>query len=182
MTAQKATARSRGRPRLPPDQGKRASFTTRIRAELRGRLDREASRVGRSLSEEIEFRLELSVRDQDVLSVDYGGPHNVRLMRVIASAIAAIEARKGARWTEDPQVLQDVHAAIREVSDAFLLVASESTPDLSWSYGERDLRWTALAALVVAEEISPGSDADARAAAAREVLERLLKRGASLDG
>jgi hypothetical protein len=58
-------ARKRGRPPLPPGQGKRASFTTRLRAALRDRLKEAAANEGRSLSEEIEFRLELSFLTKD---------------------------------------------------------------------------------------------------------------------
>jgi len=53
--------RKRGRPPLKPNQRKRASFNTRLRQEVRDKLGKEAERAGRSLSEEIEHRLEASL-------------------------------------------------------------------------------------------------------------------------
>lgn len=52
--------RPRGRPPLPPGQAKRAHFTTRLRTELKEKLRAAAEANGRSLSEEIEYRLEQS--------------------------------------------------------------------------------------------------------------------------
>lgn len=57
--------RRRGRPRK--HTAKRASFHTRIREVLKGRLEAAAAEAGRSLSEEIEHRLEQSFRDERVL-------------------------------------------------------------------------------------------------------------------
>jgi Arc-like DNA binding domain len=51
--------RGRGRP-SKGSEAKRASFNTRIREALKQRLEAAAFEAGRSLSEEIEFRLEQS--------------------------------------------------------------------------------------------------------------------------
>ena len=58
---EQALKRGRGR---PPKEGetKRAFFTTRIRESLKARLEADAAEQGRSLSEEIELRLEDSYR------------------------------------------------------------------------------------------------------------------------
>jgi hypothetical protein len=56
--------RRRGRPPLAPGKAKRASFNTRIRSALKAELEAAADRAGRSLSEEIEFRLERSLEEQ----------------------------------------------------------------------------------------------------------------------
>lgn len=58
----KTAPKRRGRPPLPPGKGKRASFTTRITPRLKETLEGSAKANGRSLSEEIEHRLELSIR------------------------------------------------------------------------------------------------------------------------
>ena len=84
-------SKRRGRPSLPSDQGKRAHFTTRLRTGLKKSLEAEAANAGRSLSEEIEFRLERSFADQDALNEAFGGAHNLAVMRVAGTAIAAIE-------------------------------------------------------------------------------------------
>ena len=48
---------------LPADRP-RGNVTVRMRHQVRDALQGEADRNGRSLSEEIEFRLECSLRDQ----------------------------------------------------------------------------------------------------------------------
>ena len=62
---------SRPRRGRPPKSGerKRASFNTRLRDSLKSQLEAAAALAGRSLSEEIEFRLEHSLDDQRFLFV-----------------------------------------------------------------------------------------------------------------
>jgi hypothetical protein len=54
------TRTKRGRRRKSEAEAKRASFNTRLRSELKDSLAADAALAGRSLSEEIEFRLEKS--------------------------------------------------------------------------------------------------------------------------
>jgi hypothetical protein len=56
--------KQRGRPPLEPGKAKRAAFNTRLRPSLKLALEAAAKQEGRSLSEEIEFRLERSLEDQ----------------------------------------------------------------------------------------------------------------------
>ena len=56
-----ATSRG-GRPPMTPGQAKRGTFATRLRPQLKARLEKAALENGRSLSEEIEVRLEESER------------------------------------------------------------------------------------------------------------------------
>jgi hypothetical protein len=51
-----------GRPPMTPGQAKRGTFATRLRPQLKARLEKAALENGRSLSEEIEVRLEESER------------------------------------------------------------------------------------------------------------------------
>lgn len=55
----------RGRPRMDPEQVKRAHFTSRLRTATKLALREAAHENGRSLSEEIEFRLEQSLWQDD---------------------------------------------------------------------------------------------------------------------
>jgi hypothetical protein len=81
------------RPHKPQGELKRTPFGTRLRAELREYLAAQAASNGRSLSEEIEYRLETSRLADDA----WGGPRVVALLRVLA-AIAA-EHRAGSTTT-----------------------------------------------------------------------------------
>jgi hypothetical protein len=62
------TTRPRGRPPRKMGEPKRTSFNTRLRQSLRQYLEAAATQNGRSLSEEIEYRLEQSTRNDVALS------------------------------------------------------------------------------------------------------------------
>jgi len=64
-------ARRRGRPRLPAEHGKRYPIAIRTTKELKERLERASAASGRSLAQEMEFRLERSFEVQDVADVVY---------------------------------------------------------------------------------------------------------------
>ena len=53
------------RAKLPPGEGKRTPLNMRTTRELRERLEREAADSGRSLAQEVEFRLERSLQEQE---------------------------------------------------------------------------------------------------------------------
>ena len=88
--------RRRGRP-PKGGEGKRASFNTRIRDSLKRQLEQAAADAGRSLSEEIEFRLERSVDDKplfDALQLVYG-PRIAGLMLLMSEVVRATDAMSG---------------------------------------------------------------------------------------
>jgi len=60
-------AKRRGRPPKPEGEKRRGNLTFRVRAHLRYLLQLRANRSGRSLSEEIEYRLERSLAEEVLL-------------------------------------------------------------------------------------------------------------------
>jgi hypothetical protein len=58
--------RSRGRPRVSAEQGKRYPIAIRTTKFLKERLERASKASGRSLAQELEFRLERSFEVQDI--------------------------------------------------------------------------------------------------------------------
>ncbi|HLJ20064.1 MAG TPA: hypothetical protein VKU84_07695, partial [Stellaceae bacterium] len=93
----KGTRRPGPRPK-GPFEDKRATLTTRITQETRDKLDASAVAAGRSLSQEIEFRLESSFAADEV----FGGARAAALFRMLAGAAKDIEARLGSGgWLED---------------------------------------------------------------------------------
>lgn len=90
-----------GRPALTPDKGKRAAIGLRTTPELKERLERIAAATGRSLSQEIEFRLERSLQEDDALRREFGDERTQRILRIMAQAAAAIEDQHGKKWHED---------------------------------------------------------------------------------
>src|SRR6516225_9347177 len=93
--AGKSTRRRRGRPPLPAGEAKRASFNTRLRQDTKQRLEKEASLAGRSLSEEIESRLEQSLHEGDAQSEVFGGDIPLKIMMGLAIFATATSELRG---------------------------------------------------------------------------------------
>jgi hypothetical protein len=96
-----------GRP--PKRKGERLSKnrTFRVRGTLDQQLADAADEAGRSVSEEIEHRLENSFREDD----RYGGPHVSAVFRLLAD----YKALAGASWTESDRVRNGIAQAFTEL-------------------------------------------------------------------
>jgi len=98
-----------------PFEDKRKNLTTRITEKTRSMLEAAASGTGRSLSQEIEFRLEQSLREDADRVRLYGGPDLDALFKQIAGAIGIIEQTRGKRWRQDQKTFMSVIGAFKEV-------------------------------------------------------------------
>ena len=100
--------RQRGRPPLKKGEAKRSSFNTRLRDRVKERLEAEAANAGRSLSEEIEFRLERSFAEEDAKIAEFGDKMTYRLMKLLSLA---------KEWVEEGTGKKMRHIKVRSLSD-----------------------------------------------------------------
>ncbi len=118
------------RAKLPLGEGKRTPLNMRSTRELRERLEREAADSGRSLAQEVEFRLERSfeeeksqaaISDEAVGGVyaSFGKLETFLVARLLANAIQTIEAVTGKNWMDDPEVHRQTQEACKTILDAF---------------------------------------------------------------
>ena len=125
----KKTGRRGPRPR-GPFADKRKTLTTRITNKTRENLDAAAKATDRSLSQEIEFRLERSFLQDDAdnrvreavlegIWTSFGGIIIFRTMRLMASMIQAIEQTTGKTWLKDPKTRNLVNSVFLEAVDQF---------------------------------------------------------------
>lgn len=107
------------RAKLPKGKGKRVPLNMRTTNEMRARIERAAADSGRSLVQEVEFRLEQSFSDEsartELLFREAGGSHNYALGKLIAGLAHSIEMMAGAGWTDDSYVFDYLMAGIKEV-------------------------------------------------------------------
>ena len=115
-----------GRPPLPPGEGKRYPLNMRTTRKVRDMLEAAAGQSGRSLTQEVEFRLEQSLRDEEARYESFGGRHNYSLMRVLGSAIAAAETIKGTTWVEDLDLFREVRSIVLTILVAYEIAVRES--------------------------------------------------------
>lgn len=124
-----------GRPALKPGSPKRSSFNTRLRAETKESLEAEAAKSGRSLSEEIEFRLEQSLRDEAAL----GSAELSALFRMLGAAANLIEARTGKSCMADHMTSIAVRAAWKKLIAEASPLPGEEWKDALGMYPEDEL-------------------------------------------
>jgi Arc-like DNA binding domain len=94
-------ARGRGRPPIPEADRKRANLTFRTRSGMREKLEAAAAQSGRSVSEEVEYRLERSFQQAESIADILGGVATANLLLLISMAIQEVEKATGKSWRED---------------------------------------------------------------------------------
>src|SRR4051794_14198992 len=102
--------RRRGRPSVPKEDKKRNNLTFRTRDDLRDLLSSSAEQAGRSVSEEIEFRLRRSYYEDERITELFGSRRNFELLKVIASLMQLpVNLRdRGADWLDDAYLFSQV--------------------------------------------------------------------------
>jgi hypothetical protein len=86
-----------------PYPGRRSVTSWRMRPETRDRLERAAEKSGRSMSQEIEDRLQRTFEDDKAME-SFGGERIYAVMRLFSLVIDATRPRRVSReaWLEDP--------------------------------------------------------------------------------
>jgi hypothetical protein len=99
--------------------GKSSVFSTRIRPDLRRKLEQAAKKSRRSLSQEIEHRLRGTVVEDEKISERFGDRRTFLLMQMMAMAIRfkGDDNRPGA-WLENPDDFEIAIAAALLVLEA----------------------------------------------------------------
>ncbi len=136
MAGARAPKTKRKRPGRPPRGeyvDKRKTLSTRITSELRDRLDKSADESGRSLSQEIEFRLEQSFRDEKALYREFGGRENYNIFRFLAQIPHFAGQMTKQHWREDRKTFRVVMKAIESILEAGI-------PKVGSDWSEEDLR------------------------------------------
>jgi len=98
---------------LPTDPERRQQINVPATPELRDKVIKAASKSGRSISREIEVRLDNSFARDEVIGLLLGGTANGRLLERIATII-----RDAGHWRENDRsverVVEDIAEAIRK--------------------------------------------------------------------
>jgi hypothetical protein len=170
-SVKKAAKPAGGRPAR--HQGERLSKnrTFRVRGQLDDQLSAAAEKSGRSVSEEIEFRLERTFAGEhslfELLDLAYG-QENVALVMTIAELIRSIGSnapqlalarskheQQGANWIDDPFLFDQVVKSINEMLES-LRPAGEADAPKNYQENLRDIgRKSARAILAVLAGTAP---------------------------
>jgi DNA-binding CsgD family transcriptional regulator len=82
-------------------EGRRPPVSFRTTEEMRDQLERAASASGRSITQEIEHRLEQSFREEDLLSRYFGSDEAIELLKELSLIINHQMIRSGRSWRDD---------------------------------------------------------------------------------
>ncbi len=159
----------RGRPPLPPGEGKLFPLNMRTTKEIRDRLAAAAQESGRSRSQEVEYRLSRSFQDEEARYQTFEDKATFRLMKLLAAAKGLAESRTGKSMDGDVETFRAVKVAINSILDWF---EPEPSGDLAnkLASGDRSLASMEVARSVVSQQIGE---------AAAEVLWQRLEEGLS---
>ena len=111
-------ARPGARPRGPYEE-KRSTLTTRITEGTRKKLEDSAHDAGRSLSQEIELRLDRSYAQEEELYARFGGKGQYRWLLLLAATLQMIEEVTGKKWDQDHQTNDEARDAIKVFVERF---------------------------------------------------------------
>ncbi len=99
------------RAKLPPGKGKRVPLNMRTTRETREKLEKSAAESGRSLVQEVEYRLERSFAEEPQSEIAY------RLIRLLGAAMSMVEQQTGKDAT-DYETYWAIKAAITGILDS----------------------------------------------------------------
>jgi hypothetical protein len=121
--------KARGRPALPPEKGKRHAVGIRTTREVKDLLQRAADLSGRSLAQEIEYRLEASFQTEDA----FGGPRTAALLRSLGAAARLWKGGAADAWLDDPRARRSIFQTWKQqldVTHARLSEKEQSVPEV----------------------------------------------------
>jgi hypothetical protein len=130
----------RGRPRkFAAGERTRGTLTVRLRDEVRSHLEAAAAAAGRSLSEEIEHRLELAFGHRDLLRETWGH-HVFNIAEAAAKSLKHIQRHTGWSWVQDDRTcelfIKTLEELVRRYRQQAVLalvdepIEAQSDPDL----------------------------------------------------
>ena len=109
---------------------RRKTTSTRITPETRAQLEAASAHSGRSLAQEIEFRLEQSFKTEEqardiaaqtagAIYGSFGSFPTFQAMRLLAEAISLTENRTGKSWETDPNTFEAVRRTCGHIFQVF---------------------------------------------------------------
>ncbi len=99
----KKARKKRGRPPLPPEAGKRFPLNMRTTKNIRDELQAAAHASGRSLAQEVEYRLEQSFQVEKNRYREFRNKKTYHLMRWFAATLRASELFTEKSWVTDEE-------------------------------------------------------------------------------
>lgn len=99
-------------------EAKRFALNMKTTEEIRRRLEEAARASGRSLTHEVEHRLELSLQEEDLLRRYFGSDDTIELLKGLALVINHHSRRSHRPWQTDKATRDAIRETLVDVFDA----------------------------------------------------------------
>jgi TraY domain-containing protein len=100
-------------------EAKRFALNMKTTEQVRRRLEEAAGASGRSLTHEVEHRLEQSLQEEDLLRRYFGSDDAIELLKGISLIISYHSRQSGKPWWADKSTRDAIRAHFTAVFDAF---------------------------------------------------------------
>jgi len=122
----------RGRPPTPTERAKRHAVGIRTTKALKDSLQRAADSSGRSVAQEIEFRLERSFESDEFLKEVFGTSRLQYIFKTFSAMVHATAPDEcwDDSWLDDPKLCRAITRQWRRHLDALCAEADEKEKDL----------------------------------------------------
>ena len=124
----------RGRPALPPGEGKRYPLNMRTTKDVRDQMKAAAAASGRSLVQEVEFRLQKSFSNEltyqgfmESIYEQFEGKGIYHLMKLLARSLAISERETGKSWLDDADTCALVQGVFNSILSLYVPEAVRPT-------------------------------------------------------
>jgi hypothetical protein len=160
--------------------GKSSVFSTRIRPDLRKRLEQAAKLSGRSLSQEVEHRLRRSFIEDDKIADAFGDRRTYRLMRMMADAIHMSNDKEDPEaWLKDPVTFVKAIASATDILESIRPghVTGKQYADVMMRRSAGASLWRDIQIANVSLPLNEGTRSDHQHAISRsDIGEEILRR------
>jgi len=115
-----AQKRKRGGQPKPAEERKRNNLTFRARDQLKADLEAAAEYSGRSVSEEIEYRLQRSFVEDEQIANTFGDRRTYRVFQICATATRVLfnPDDESKSWLDDPRLFDSVIETVNRILGA----------------------------------------------------------------
>ena len=112
-----ATRKKAPNAKPPKRVDRRKTMSTRLRPETRVKLESAVAQSGRSLAQEIEFRLEQSFITPDARLQGFGSEDQLKLLRALSLAVDLVEMTTGKDIFTDAETAEAGYRAMAGILD-----------------------------------------------------------------
>jgi hypothetical protein len=142
-------------PKTVTSEGKRHPLNMRTTEDIREKLENAAAVSGRSLAQEVEYRLERSFAETDIIARAFGGKSHADFIKAIGLGLQIVAAKMGKDSWADPEVQVEMTVFLGKLIRERLFYQNPTWAQLMAELADREEGPGAAAAGVAISVLAP---------------------------